>query len=189
MRSFSLFLVLCIWVIGVIAADNGASSSAAPAGWNPDGFTFEVTKSPTISLFLEKINELPDMNRLFPNIEEVDMPRLALDKMPKALKANPYNKRFLFLGKKPGVPEMYLAVPVIINPDGKKKVLWSLIYAHSDQPKTLVHHGYIVTTGGDQITSKLNGAKIPDGRALETGNTLTIKELLEEELPRLRGVR
>ena len=76
---------------------------------------------------------------------------------------------------------MYLAVPLHSNAKGfDRKVVWSLIYAHSHRPNTLVHHGYVFTTGGDLIISKLKEAKYPATRAIEIGDVLTIKELFHE---------
>ncbi|SPC66571.1 uncharacterized protein UHOD_12262 [Ustilago sp. UG-2017b] len=181
MRSFSLFLVLCILVIGVIATGNEPSSSAAPAGRNPDGFTLEMTESPTIQPFLEKINNLKDRHGLFPNLEQTNMSPWSPSQLIDNLKLKAFPRRFLFLGKQHGVPEMYLAVPHHSDPRGfDRKIVWSLIYAHKHRPNTLVHHGYIFMTGGDLVISKFKEAKYTEKRPLEIGDVLTIEEVFKE---------
>ncbi|SOV01813.1 related to conserved hypothetical Ustilaginaceae-specific protein [Ustilago sp. UG-2017a] len=181
MRSFSLFLVLCIWVIGVIAAGDEASSSAAPAGRNLDFFTLKIARRPEIDPFLKKFKHLQekDSQFQFPHIRRATSSTWTSTELSNNLKQNPNDRRFLFLGKEPGIPEMYLAVPVhskAINGE----IFWSLIHAHNHQPNTLVHHGYISTTGGDLIISKLKGAKYPETRAIESGDVFTIEELFDE---------
>ena len=191
MRSFSLFLVLCIWVIGVIASDDeassssasssSASSSSAPAGRNLDSFTLKIAESPEIDPFLNKFKDLQekDSQFQFPHIRQATNTKWTSTELSDNLKHKAFPRRFLFLGKRPGNPEMYLAVPLHSSAI-KGEIFWSLIHAHKHQPKTLVHHGYIATTRGDLIISKLKGAKYPETRAIESGDVFTIEELFHE---------
>ncbi|KAJ1576587.1 hypothetical protein NDA11_001092 [Ustilago hordei] len=187
MRSFSLFLVLCIWVIGVIAPGDKASSSAAPAQQHQPSFKLEIAENPNVDPFLEKISKLGNSHDLYPHVALMRTTLYGKDKLTTNLGAYPDFRRFIYLGNSPGVPEMYFAVPLHLNPHGvDRNLAWSLIYAHSDQPKTLVHHGFVSASGGHLVLDKVKKTNYPSSRSFERGDVLTLREILDIELPALR---